>query len=435
MRSLLILVALVGVTFARPGYYGLGLGARGLYHSPLAYSSVYSPVPYSTVAAAPAPITYAAPVEVSSQYHAQDELGQYSYGYAGGPSAKSEVKTWDGVTRGGYSYVDAEGKIQTVNYVADPVNGFRVAATNLPVAPSVPAVPAVPEVPASAPLVAPTPVEDTPEVAAAKEAHLAAFAEAKAAAEAAPDDPEPAETPAAEEPAKTPTLDVAPASTEVLPASVLSREVAAIPYPGLSYAAYAPAAYHYSTPAQYAYHSVFPYNRYAYSTYAPQWHPFPALQAPYTAAPVTYSAPIAYTAPVAAPAPVSYAPAPVSYAPAPVSYAAPVEVSSQYHAQDELGQYSYGYAGGPSAKSEVRTWDGITRGGYSYIDAEGKVQTVNYVADPVNGFRVAATNLPVGPEAPVVPALQTVPDTAEVAAAKAEHLAAVEEAKSRLTAA
>lgn len=72
---------------------------------------------------------------------------------------------------------------------------------------------------------------------------------------------------------------------------------------------------------------------------------------------------------------------------------------SQYHAQDELGQYSYGYTGGPSSKHEARTADGITRGGYSYIDSNGIVQSVSYVSDPVNGFRVAATNLPVAPVA------------------------------------
>ena len=38
-------------------------------------------------------------------------------------------------------------------------------------------------------------------------------------------------------------------------------------------------------------------------------------------------------------------------------------VTTQYHAQDELGQYSYGYSGGPSAKHETRTLDGVTRGG------------------------------------------------------------------------
>jgi hypothetical protein len=68
-----------------------------------------------------------------TQYHAQDELGQYNYGYATADSAKSEVKTADGIVQGTYSYVDANGILQTTNYVSDAW-GFRVAATNLPVA-------------------------------------------------------------------------------------------------------------------------------------------------------------------------------------------------------------------------------------------------------------------------------------------------------------
>nr|CAD7394332.1 unnamed protein product [Timema cristinae] len=213
MNTLIVLFAMVAAAVARPGLLGY--------------------YPYA----------------LSSQYHAQDELGQYSYGYAGGLSAKSEVKSFDGVTRGGYSYVDANGELQTVSYTADALNGFRVAATNLPKAPA----PIE-----SAPLVAPEPVQDTPE--------------------------------------------------------------------------------------------------------------------------------------------------------------------------DELGQYSYGYAGGLSAKSEVKSFDGVTRGGYSYVDANGELQTVSYTADALNGFRVAATNLPKAPapieSAPLV-APEPVQDTPEVAAAKAAHLALV----------
>lgn len=65
----------------------------------------------------------------------------------------------------------------------------------------------------------------------------------------------------------------------------------------------------------------------------------------------------------------------------------------QYITQDQLGQYSYGYAEPLSSKQETRTLDGITRGSYSYRDAAGKLQTVDYVADN-EGFHVAATNLP-----------------------------------------
>merc|ERR1712110_1140429 len=73
------------------------------------------------------------PVDITnSQYHAQDDFGQYNYGYSDPNSVKQEVKTADGVTRGSYSYVDANGIVQTVNYISDAM-GFRVAATNLPV--------------------------------------------------------------------------------------------------------------------------------------------------------------------------------------------------------------------------------------------------------------------------------------------------------------
>uniref|UniRef100_A0A8D8Q7J7 Cuticle protein 6 n=1 Tax=Cacopsylla melanoneura TaxID=428564 RepID=A0A8D8Q7J7_9HEMI len=104
-------------------------------------------------------------------------------------------------------------------------------------------------------------------------------------------------------------------------------------------------------------------------------------------------------------------------------------VIRQYHRQDELGQYSYGYSGGPSAKTEVKTLDGVTRGSYSYIDARGEIQHVNYIADPANGFRVAASNLPVGPTAatPLGHETNSIAETPEVARAKSLHFAAVHE--------
>ncbi|KAF4521039.1 hypothetical protein B566_EDAN008111 [Ephemera danica] len=324
MKSQIVFFAMVALTAARPGVvfspYHANAGLISPYHA--------------------AGLAIAAPSVVSSQYHAQDELGQYSYGYAGGPSAKHEVKTFDGVTRGGYSYIDANGIVQSVNYIADPVNGFRVAATNLPVAPAAP----VAEVaaPVVANLEAPVQVEDTAEVAAAKAAHLAAVKEA-----------------------------------EIRAATVVAPTLAVV-----------------AAPAPVTYTTI-------------------------PAAPAT----VAYTAIAAAPAPVAY-----------TAIAAPSVVSSQYHAQDELGQYSYGYAGGPSAKHEVKTFDGVTRGGYSYLDANGIVQSVNYIADPVNGFRVAATNLPVAPAvaASAVPQEVFIADAPDVAAAKAEHFAAHAEAKARL---
>ena len=87
--------------------------------------------------------------------------------------------------------------------------------------------------------------------------------------------------------------------------------------------------------------------------------------------------------------------------------AAPV-TQSQYHAQDELGQYNFGYSDPNSARTETRTADGVVRGSYNYLDTAGQIQTVHYIADAL-GFRVAATNLPVAPQ--------------PVDAARAEHLA------------
>jgi len=123
----------------------------------------------------------------ASQFHAQDEFGQFSFGHAGGPLARSEARNAYGITTGSYQYVDANGILQTAQYVSDPINGFRVSATNLPVGPVAPAAPEV------APLVAPVfdlplPVapQETAEVAAARAAHAEALAAADAAAEAAP---------------------------------------------------------------------------------------------------------------------------------------------------------------------------------------------------------------------------------------------------------
>merc|ERR1712037_623475 len=86
-----------------------------------------------------------------------------------------------------------------------------------------------------------------------------------------------------------------------------------------------------------------------------------------------YASNYGYSAPAVAPAPVAAPVAAPVVASAPVVVAAtPVDATnSQYHAQDDFGQYNY-----------------------SYVDANGIVQTVNYISDAM-GFRVAATNLPV----------------------------------------
>ena len=146
------------------------------------YPAVYNTAP---VVAAPAPVVAAAPAiptPVSSQFQAQDEFGNVNYGYSNINSAKQEVGNAYGGVAGSYSYVDPNGEIQRVDYIADAL-GFRVKGTNLPVAPAVPEYPALeaPVFDLEAPVftgVAPEPVQDTPEVAAAKAEHLAAVAAA-----------------------------------------------------------------------------------------------------------------------------------------------------------------------------------------------------------------------------------------------------------------
>merc|ERR1712126_376480 len=105
-----------------------------------------------------------------------------------GNQAHSAVRDYTGAVRGSYSYIDAEGKKVFTDYIADH-NGFRVVSNNLPVAPEANLEAPVfnleaPVFDLEAPvfdLVGPAPVEDTPEVKAAKEEHFAAVAEAKAA--------------------------------------------------------------------------------------------------------------------------------------------------------------------------------------------------------------------------------------------------------------
>lgn len=252
---------------------------------------------------------------VVSQYHRQDNHGQYVYGYATEHSSQDEVKTADGVTRGGYSYIDANGILQTVQYISDPVNGFRVLATNLP--------------------------RDVPAVAHARAEHLAQVENIKA-------------------------------EHAIIAANNYAKHQ------------------HYEHPA--ALSPVPATGSYVVSVRTPEIVATPIFQPIVVADDSPVPLP---TGPIAAVIPVAHGHA-ASYVPATIS------VSSQYQSQDALGQYSYGYADPLSAKTETKTADGITRGGYSYIDANGILQTVQYVSDPVNGFRVKASNLPQAPSVTLI---------------------------------
>lgn len=289
--------SLLGLAAAEP-FYGVGLpyahhaytayGTPAAYHhapvlrtsyAPAAPIAVHAarPAVYTApaVAAVPAVKAYAAqpalPVtsvstynEVSAtphatQHHAQDEFGNYEYGYDNPNSAKREQGNADGVVRGSYLIKDM-GVARQVNYVADAY-GFRASNNRL-----------------------------------------------------------------------------------------IKRE--AEPFYGL---------YGHTAPAVYGGYAL----------------PRPAA---------VYSAPRAVVvsrqpavAPVAA-----VAPAVASVASVKAVSAAPV--TQQYHAQDEFGNFEFGYSNPNSQRHEAGNAGNVVKGSYSQIDAFGIPRRVNYVADAY-GFR------------------------------------------------
>merc|ERR1711937_1106232 len=284
-----------------------------------------------------------------------------------------------------------------------------------------------PEVPVAAPLVAPVPVLETPEVAKARAEHLAAHAEAKVAVAAVSEE--------ARKKREAESIDAGYGIPQALPLT--------LPVP-LVHNAPAPILNHFVHPVPVAPTPIAPVPAFDPRNFVPVNQVFQPNQFSFIPAPAPKALPLSQI-----PAPLNLAPAPVAQIPAPFAVAIPSTPSSQFHAQDEFGQFSFGYENINSAKTETKDAFGVTRGSYQYVDANGILQTVNYIADPVNGFRVAGTNipvapaapnvaLPVGPEVPAVkPLVAPVPvvETPEVAAARAEHLKAHEEAKAAVVAA
>jgi len=110
-------------------------------------------------------------------------------------------------------------------------------------------------------------------------------------------------------------------------------------------------------------------------------------------APAPYSLPAPGSVAISAPAPAPYSTHAVQAVPA-------AATSSQYHAQDEFGNVSYGYKNPNSAKDEKRDAYGNVVGAYSYIDATGVPKQLSYVADDF-GFRVTGSHgLGVAPTPP-----------------------------------
>ncbi|XP_055842397.1 cuticle protein-like [Episyrphus balteatus] len=100
------------------------------------------------------------------------------------------------------------------------------------------------------------------------------------------------------------------------------------------------------------------------------------------------------------------------------------------HINDQ-GEYHFGFNDGHQARQEERSAEGVVRGAYRYIDANGEVQTVTYTADKHNGFLASGSNIPKigripesGDSIKIAPAGVIVEDTPEVREARAAHLEA-----------
>lgn len=106
-----------------------------------------------------------------------------------------------------------------------------------------------------------------------------------------------------------------------------------------------------------------------------------------------FTGPVAFAAPVVKPAPVAYA---VKYVAVPKF--APVE---EY---DPSPHYSFdGLTGDSKSQHESRTGD-VVKGSYSLVDPDGVKRTVDYTADPHNGFNVVVSREPLGPALKFAPA-------------------------------
>merc|ERR1739838_231452 len=210
MKPILMISACVGLALARPQYYPSvynGYNGLGYNAAPYAVASPYAiaaPAPVVTYEqniipdVAPAPVVQYAPIavqpahvptEYKSQYHSQDELGQFSFGHISADQAHHQVRDFTGAVQGSYTYIDADGEQVVAHYIADS-NGFRVSSNALPVAPTFDGVaPEGPVAPVAPELVAPVfdleQVMETEEVMAARAEHDRLVAEHKALVEAA----------------------------------------------------------------------------------------------------------------------------------------------------------------------------------------------------------------------------------------------------------
>ncbi|RZC33111.1 larval cuticle protein A3A-like [Asbolus verrucosus] len=299
-------------------------------------ASVIAPVAYAQV-----PVAQAV---VNAEYDANP---QYTYAYdVQDPitgDSKSQVESRSGdVVRGQYALNDPDGTRRTVDYTADPINGFNAVVNKSPVVQAVQTVAApvvksvVPVVKSVVPVVKSVPVVQSNQVVANGVTYST------------------------------------PVSQYVYPVSGAQAVVA----------------------SRVGYSNVYGYG-YPYAYNVPYILAFAALVA------------VAHGGVISAPYH-GYV------APAIAKVAAPVAVGKAVVAEDydPHPQYSFAYdiqdglTGDSKSQHEARDGD-VVQGSYSLVDPDGTKRTVEYTADPVNGFNAVVHREPLVAKA-VVPAVAKV---------------------------
>lgn len=104
----------------------------------------------------------------------------------------------------------------------------------------------------------------------------------------------------------------------------------------------------------------------------------------------------------------NYAHAPAyAVAPAPLAYTAPVAKYAPVEDYDPNPHYSFAYdiqdhlTGDSKSQHETRSGD-VVKGSYSLVDPDGTKRTVEYTADPHNGFNAVVHRRPLAHAAPII---------------------------------
>lgn len=97
------------------------------------------PVAYQAPVLHSAPLTIAQPAILAKQADDYDPNPQYNFSYdiqdslTGDSKSQQESRNGD-VVKGQYSLTEADGSRRTVDYTADPVNGFNAVVSRQPLA-------------------------------------------------------------------------------------------------------------------------------------------------------------------------------------------------------------------------------------------------------------------------------------------------------------